>query len=89
MTVNKADAARVSGTANLVVDQTAPDPRLYHLSGTCKDGRTDRFDVDASCWPHPAAQGWRRFQQCLPDAPAEIVRHGFGAHLSGLSLTTA
>lgn len=43
MTVNKADAARVSGTANLVVDQAAPDPRLYHLSGTCRDGRTDRL----------------------------------------------
>ncbi|MFT4074391.1 MAG: hypothetical protein QM647_02590 [Asticcacaulis sp.] len=54
MTVAKADATRIGGNVNVVVDLTSPDPRLYHLSLTYADGKVDRFDVDASRWSHPA-----------------------------------
>lgn len=46
--------SRTRGTANLVIDVNAPDPRHYHLNLTYSDGQTNRFDIDAGRWPHPA-----------------------------------
>lgn len=47
-------AGKVRGNVNVVVELTSPDARRYHLYTTYADGRSDRFDIDASRWSHPA-----------------------------------